>query len=420
MPPLTEAIHRSSATSSWSQRKPSGGSEAGGGDALDAGEVEVAPWVDAGLAAGHDVRGGGAEEGGSGLFGDAPLGADVGVAGAAVVQHEGGAGEEAGDEEVPHHPAGRGVPEEAVLGAEVAVEADLLEVFEQDAALGLDDGLRQAGRARGVEDPERVVERDRFEDGLGVGRDEGGPVEGAFGGLGAQQRDVHDGAQCGQFPAEFGDGVGAVVFLAAVAVAVDGEQDDGFDLLEAVEDAAGAEVGGAGGPDAADGGGGEEGDDGLRDVGEVAADAVAGGDAECAQFGGEGADLTAELGPGGSGLGVGLVDVEECGRVGAQGVLGRAQRVFGVVEGGAGEPRGAGHRAVADDLLVRGGEAHVEPLGDGLPEGVQFVDGPAVQTGVAALGRCAVVFGGPALEAGDGGGRDAVGAGLPQGGFVGC
>ena len=87
---------------------------------------------------------------------------------------------------------------------------------------------------------------------------------------------MDDGAQGGQFAAQFGDRVGAVVFLAAVAVAVDGEQDDGFDLLEAVEDAAGAEVGGAGGPDAADGRGGEERDDGLRDVGEVAADAVAG------------------------------------------------------------------------------------------------------------------------------------------------
>lgn len=270
---------------------------AGGGDALDAGEVEVAAGVDVGLAAGHDVRGGGAEECGAGLFGDPPLGLDVRIAGAAVVQDDGGAGEEAGDEEVPHHPAGGGVPEEAVLGSEVAVQADLLEVFEQDAALGLDDGLGQAGGAGGVEDPERVLEGGLLEDRLGVGRGEGRPGECAFGRVGAQQRDVDDGAQGGQFAAEFGDGLGAVVFLAAVAVAVDGEQDDGFDLLEAVEDAAGAEVGGAGGPDAADGRGGEEGDDGLRDVGEVAADAVAGGDAEGAEFGGERADLAAEFGP---------------------------------------------------------------------------------------------------------------------------
>ncbi len=80
---------------------------------------------------------------------------------------------------------------------------------------------------------------------------------------------MDDGAQGGQFAAEFGDGVAAVVFLAAVAVAVDGEQDDGFHLLEAVEDAAGTEVGGAGRPDAAHGGGGQEGDHSLGDVREV-------------------------------------------------------------------------------------------------------------------------------------------------------
>lgn len=295
------------------------------------------------------------------------------------------------------------------------MQADLLEVFEQDAALGLDDGFGEAGRAGGVEHPQRVVEGDLLEDGFGVGFGEGGPFDGAFGGVGAEQRDVDDCAQGGQFTAQFGDGVRAVVLLAAVAVAVDGEQDDGFDLLEAVEDAAGAEVGGAGGPDAADGRGGEEGDDRLRDVGEVAADAVARGDAEGAEFGGEGADLAAQCGPGDGGLGMGLVDVEQRRGIGAKGVLRCAQRVFGVVEGGAGEPLRARHGAVTDDGLVRGGEPDVEPFGDGLPEGVELVDGPAVQARVAALGRCSVVLGRPALEAGDGCGRDAVGAGLPQG-----
>lgn len=156
---------------------------------------------------------------------------------------------------------------------------------------------------------------------------------------------MDDRAERGQFAAELGDGVAAVVLLAAVAVAVDGEQDDGFDLLEAVEDAAGAEVGGAGGPDAADGGGGEEGGGGLRDVGQVAADAVAGAHAEGAQLGGEGGDLAAEFGPGDGRRLVGLVDVEQRGGVGA--LVGGAQGVLGVVEGGSGEPLGAGHGAVA-------------------------------------------------------------------------
>lgn len=295
------------------------------------------------------------------------------------------------------------------------MQADLLEVFQQDAALGLDDRLGESGRAGGVEHPQRVVEGDLFENGLGVRGCEGGPFEGTFRGLGSQQRDVDDGAQSGEFAAKLRDRVGAVVFLAAVAVAVDGEKDDGFDLLEAVEDTAGAEVGGAGGPDAADGRGGEEGDNGLGDVGEVGADTVTRFDAEGTELGGERSDPAAEFGPRDGDLGVGLVDVEQGGGVCAQGVVRSSQRVFGVVEGGTGEPLGAGHGAVADDGLVRGGEPYVEPVGDGLPERVELIDRPAVQGRIAAVGRCSVPLGRPVLEAGDGRGRDAVGAGLPEG-----
>ncbi|CAM5620151.1 hypothetical protein SCANM63S_09694 [Streptomyces canarius] len=223
---------------------------------------------------------------------------------------------------------------------------------------------------------------------------------------------MDDGAQGGQFAAQLGDDLPAVVLLAAVAVAVDGEQDDGFDLLEAVEDAAGAEVGGARRPDGADGGRGEEGDDGLRDVGEVTADAVAGADAEGAEFGGEGADLAAQRGPAHRPRLLRLVHVQEGGFVGA---VGRGtQGVFGVVEGGSGEPLGAGHGAVAEHTRVGRREPYVEPLGDGFPEGVQLIDGPPVQGRVPALGRGAVVFGGPCLEPGDAGLGDPLGIGLPE------
>ena len=79
VPPLTEAIHRSSRTSSCSQRKPSGGSgEPVVATHFDAGQVEVAARVHLGLAAGHDVRGRRAEQGGAGALGHAPLGARVG------------------------------------------------------------------------------------------------------------------------------------------------------------------------------------------------------------------------------------------------------------------------------------------------------------------------------------------------------
>ena len=114
--------------------------------------------LDALLHAGGDVAGAGPEAGDPGALGEVPEHAHVGMAGAAVVEHDRGGGEQAGDEEVPHHPAGGREPEDAVAGLGVDVEVELLQVLEQDPAVALDDRLRQPGGARGVEDPERVVE----------------------------------------------------------------------------------------------------------------------------------------------------------------------------------------------------------------------------------------------------------------------
>jgi hypothetical protein len=77
-----------------------------------------------------------------------------------VVQDDRRVGEQHSDEEVPHHPAGRREPEDAVAGLRVDVQVQLLEVLEQDPAVAVDDRLRQAGRAARVQDPQRVVERD--------------------------------------------------------------------------------------------------------------------------------------------------------------------------------------------------------------------------------------------------------------------
>ena len=143
---------------------------AGRADRLQAAEVAAGAGLDPGLHAGGDVGGAGAEHRHPGALGEVPEHAHVGVARVAVVEDDRGPGQQAGDEEVPHHPAGRGEPEEAVAGVGVDVEVELLQVLEQDAALGLDDRLRQAGRAGGVEDPERVVEGDALEAELGVPR----------------------------------------------------------------------------------------------------------------------------------------------------------------------------------------------------------------------------------------------------------
>ena len=85
------------------------------------------------------------------------------MAGAAVVQHDRGVAEQAADEEVPHHPAGRGEPEHAIAALQVEVQLALLQLLEQDAAVAVHDRLRQAGGARGVEHPQGVLERDLLE-----------------------------------------------------------------------------------------------------------------------------------------------------------------------------------------------------------------------------------------------------------------
>ena len=78
----------------------------------------------------------------------------------AVVEQDRRVGQQRADEEVPHHPAGGREPEDAVVGLRVGVQAELLEVLEEDPALPVDDRLGQPGRARAVEDPERMVERE--------------------------------------------------------------------------------------------------------------------------------------------------------------------------------------------------------------------------------------------------------------------
>lgn len=143
-------------------------------------------------------------------------------------------------------------------------------------------------------------------------------------------------------------------------------------MLEAVEDAAGAEIGGAGRPDTADGRGGEECDDGLGDVGQIAADPVPRSHAEGTEFGGERAHLAAEFGPADGLLFGRLVHTQERGCVGA--FVGGAQCVFGVVEAAAGEPGSAGHRGIGEHRLVRSREADSRPLGEGAPEGLQLAD----------------------------------------------
>jgi hypothetical protein len=67
-------------------------------------------------------------------------------------------GEQHADQEVPHHPAGRGEPEDAVAGAGVEVQQLVLDLLDEDPALRVDDRLGQPGRPGAEQDPQRVIE----------------------------------------------------------------------------------------------------------------------------------------------------------------------------------------------------------------------------------------------------------------------
>ena len=153
-------------------------------------------------------------------------------------------------------------------------------MLEEDAADRLHDGFGQPGGPRGVQDPQRGGERDWDELGFGGLRGELVPADHAVRGGATDVGDVDGACQGRQRVAELADGVGGAEFLAAVSVAVDGDQHDGFDLGESVEDGGGAEVRGAGRPDRAKGGGGQETDHGVDGVGDERHDPVAGGHTE--------------------------------------------------------------------------------------------------------------------------------------------
>ena len=279
----------------------------------------------------------------------------------------------------------------------------------------VDDRLREPGRAGAVEDPERVVEGDvcegkRLVVPLGRERLPGRrrperPERGIRVEVGQDDRPLEAGHRVLQRP----DDVEPVVVAPAVAVAVDGEQEARLDLREAVDDAARAEVRGAARPDRAEARARVEGDGGLEDVGDVRDDAVAGADPRAGERGGEAARQLLELTPRRLAQGPQLGRVTDGDRLG----LPVAEDVLGVVEPRAGEPLRAGHRAAAEDALVRRRRPHVEELPDRAPEGLELAHRPPPE--VVVPGRLhAVAVGEPARVARDRGALDARLVGSPE------
>ena len=257
---------------------------AGGEDRAHAREVVGLARAEPRLLDRVEVLGGGAEDVDAGRVREVEERAHVRPAGRALVEGEARPAPESRHEPVPHHPPAGGEVEEGVAGADVRVEAVLLEVLEEGPAGAVDDALRGAGGARRVHDVERVVEGDRLEFDRAGGVGEGQLVPGDRARHGPEVRrpakvrhddgplDARDAGEDVADPPERVDG-GSVV-----AVAVRADEDLRLDLPEAVEHPLHPEVGRARGPHRPEAGRGEHRDDRLGEVREVARDPVAGAD----------------------------------------------------------------------------------------------------------------------------------------------
>jgi hypothetical protein len=180
------------------------------------------------------------------------------------------------------------------------VQRERFDVLEQDAAVTVHDRLGQAGRARGVEHIQRMVERHRLVRHRRRLADQLGPRQGA----GRHRRLLvevgqHDGVlQARERGPDRGDLVAAVDRLVPVAVAVDRDQHARFDLAPAVGHAAKAELRRAGGEHRPQAGGGEHQHNGLGNVGQVGRYPIAPAHTESCQPGSAPGHLRTELGGG--------------------------------------------------------------------------------------------------------------------------
>ena len=263
-------------------------------------------------------------------------------------------------------------------------------MLDDDPAVRLHDPLRQAGRPRRVEHPQRLVERHRREL---QRRRRGGELRPRHRalqrGVGVEVRHEHRRPQRGQRLLQRGDGLAHVERPAVVAVAVDGDQHRGLDLREAVEHRTRPEVRRARRPHGAERRRREERDQGLDGVRHQCDDPVAAAHTRRRQARAGPPDQVAQLRVRDDALAVAvrtvvLHDPDRGDVVVAPAGTG-GQRVLRVVERRTREPLGARHLAPAERRGRRLVEDHAEVLGDRGPESVEVAHGPVVQTCVVQL-----------------------------------
>ena len=177
-----------------------------------------------------------------------------------------------------------------------------------DAAVAVHDRFRQAGGAAGIDDPQRLIERQvAWCDAALAGHERAEimapasiahheALEPCVAVEVAVEDDVANARQVGEQRLQH---LHAVVARTTVLVAVAADEHFGLDLAEAVEHGERPPCrANTHRPDGADAGAGEKGDRRCRHVGQKGADAIAGHDAHVFQRRGEAADLAPQFWPG--------------------------------------------------------------------------------------------------------------------------
>src|SRR5690606_9326885 len=97
------------------------------------------------------------------VTGELPQGAEIGMARVAVEEGDRRSPQQPRCQVTPPPPARRREPEEAVTFPQIAMQPQDLQMLEEDPSVAVDYGLRLSGGSRGVEDIQRMVERNRCE-----------------------------------------------------------------------------------------------------------------------------------------------------------------------------------------------------------------------------------------------------------------
>ena len=360
----------------------------------------------ASLVDGREVLGAHPEHADAFLLGEVEQRPRRGLEGRAVVQHDAAAAGEASDQPVPHHPAAGGEEEQHVLALEIDVQPMFLEVLQQRAASPVADALRLAGGARGIEDVERMVEGQRLEAPWGVrmaGESRRNRIL-----FFAEHRNPQQVFDAGDGIAHRPRSLPHVEPLAAVAVAVAGDQHLGLNLPEAIQRALDAEIRRAGGPNRADAGRGEHRHHRLRHVRQPPSDAIS-------PFNAERNQRLAERHRFGQQLPIGerapFAAFEH--RDQRHPVVREAQQVLGEVQPRLGKPTAARKPLAIDERHLARFANDPAEIPDRPPEQLPISHRPPMQRRI--IRRCKAKRLRKARQIGLG---NALGAGLPEGGLV--